>query len=310
VNTPARVGSTALLPLPRAATPARAVALAADYLSLTKPRIIVLLLITELTAMVAASHALPDLRQLVAALVGGFCAAAGSGALNCWWDRDIDGLMRRTANRPIPSGRIRARNALVFGLVLDALAALVLWTLASPLAAALALLGSAYYVVVYTMTLKRRTTQNIVIGGAAGAMPVLVGSVIATGQVGWVAVALFAIIFFWTPPHSWALALVYRRDYAGVSVPMLPAVASERTTLRAILAYLVVLVAISLVPGLTLGMVYVVPVAALNAYFLFLAVRALQRPTVRSSARLFHFSLVYLAAVFACSAAAALIAGG
>ena len=205
---------------------------------------------------------------------------------------------------------MRAVDALVFGLVLDAVAALVLWTLASPLAAALAMLGSAYYVVVYTMTLKRRTPQNIVIGGAAGAVPVLVGSVIATGGITWVAVTLFAIIFFWTPPHSWALALVYRRDYAGVSVPMLPAVASERTTLRAILWYAVVLVAVSLLPAIALGALYAVPVTALNAYLLFLAVRALQRPTVRSSARLFHYSLLYLAAVFACSAVAALIAGG
>jgi protoheme IX farnesyltransferase len=289
---------------------ARARAVAGDYLSLTKPRIIVLLLITELTAMVVAAHALPDLRQLIAAVVGGFCAAGGSGALNCWWDRDIDGLMRRTAHRPIPSGRMRAVDALAFGLVLDAVAALVLWTLASPLAAALAMLGSAYYVVVYTMTLKRRTTQNIVVGGAAGAVPVLVGSVIATGRLTWVAVALFAIIFFWTPPHSWALALVYRRDYAGVSVPMLPAVASERTTLRAILGYAVVLVAVSLLPAIALGAVYAVPVAALDAYLLFLAVAALRRRTVRSSARLFHYSLLYLAAVFACSAVAALIAGG
>jgi protoheme IX farnesyltransferase len=310
VSARARVGATALLPLPRSQAPAHVRAIAADYLALTKPRIIVLLLITELTAMVVAAHALPDVRQLVAALVGGFCAAGGSGALNCWWDRDIDGLMRRTANRPIPGGRMRPLDALVFGLALLALAAVVLWTLASPLAAALALLGAAYYVVVYTMTLKRRTTQNIVVGGAAGAVPVLVGSVIATGRIGWVALALFGIIFFWTPPHSWALALVYRRDYAGVSVPMLPAVASDRTTLRAILAYTVVLVAVSLLPTLALGALYAVPVAALDAYFLVLAVLALRRRTVRSSARLFHYSLVYLAAVFACSAAAALLAGG
>ncbi len=288
---------------------ARARAVAGDYLSLTKPRIIVLLLITELTAMVVASHALPDLRQAIAAVVGGFCAAGGSGALNCWWDRDIDGLMRRTAHRPIPSGRMRAVDALVFGLVLDAVAAVVLWTLASPLAAALAMLGSAYYVVVYTMTLKRRTTQNIVVGGAAGTVPVLVGSVIATGQVTWLAIALFGVIFFWTPPHSWALALVYRRDYANATVPMLPAVATERNVLRAILAYLMVLIVVSLLPGLVLGAAYAVPVAGLDLYFLFLAVRAMQRRNVRSSARLFHYSLVYLAAVFACSAGAAILGG-
>lgn len=282
-------------------------AVAADFLSLTKPRIIVLLLITELTAMVVAARALPDPRQLFAAVVGGFCAAGGSGALNCWWDRDIDGVMRRTAARPLPSGRLRAWHAVVFGLGLNALAATVLWWAASPYAAGLALLGTAYYVGVYTMTLKRRTPQNIVIGGAAGAVPVLVGSVIATGSIGWLAVVLFAIVFFWTPPHSWALALVYRRDYAGATVPMLPAVTSERHVLRAILVYLVILVGVSLVPAASFGWVYAVPVGLLDGYYLVLAVRALRGPTIRSAAQLFHYSLVYLAAVFALAAATALL---
>jgi protoheme IX farnesyltransferase len=295
--------------VPDAARLTQARAVAADYLSLTKPRIIVLLLITELTSMVVVARALPTVRELIAAIVGGFCAAGGSGALNCWWDRDIDRVMRRTANRPLPAGRLRSSQALVFGFALLALAAAVLWWLASPLAAALALLGSAYYVVVYTMILKRRTKQNIVVGGAAGAVPVLVGSVIATGHVTWLAIALFGVIFFWTPPHSWALALVYRRDYANATVPMLPAVATERNVLRAILAYLMVLIVVSLLPGLVLGAAYAVPVAGLDLYFLFLAVRAMQRRNVRSSARLFHYSLVYLAAVFACSAGAAILGG-
>ena len=213
-----------------------------------------LLLITELTAMVVVARGLPTAREVVAAVVGGACAAGGSGALNCWWDRDIDSVMRRTANRPLPSGRLRPWHAVAFGLALNALAAVVLWWAASLGAAMLALLGTAYYVGVYTMTLKRRTAQNIVIGGAAGAVPVLVGSVIATGRIGWLAVVFFAIVFFWTPPHSWALALVYRRDYAGATVPMLPAITSERSTLRAILAYLVVLVAVSLLPALAFGL--------------------------------------------------------
>jgi protoheme IX farnesyltransferase len=309
VSTPAGVGRTALLPLPRSELLTRARAVAADYLSLTKPRIIVLLLITELTSMVVVARALPNGRELFAAVVGGFCAAGGSGALNCWWDRDIDSVMRRTATRPLPSGRLAAWQAVTFGLALNALAAVVLWWAASPAAAALALLGTAYYVGVYTMTLKRRTPQNIVIGGAAGAVPVLVGSVIATGRIGWLAVVLFAIVFFWTPPHSWALALVYRRDYAGATVPMLPAVASERATLRAILAYLVVLVAVSLLPTLAFGLLYAIPVAGLNLYYLVLAVRALRAESVRGAARLFHYSLVYLAAVFALCAAAALLGG-
>ncbi len=294
--------------LPAAGWADRMRAVAADFLSLTKPRIIVLLLITELTAMVVVARGLPTPRELFAAVVGGFCAAGGSGALNCWWDRDIDGVMRRTAGRPLPSGRLRAWHAVAFGLGLNVVAATVLWWAASPYAAALALLGTAYYVGVYTMTLKRRTPQNIVIGGAAGAVPVLVGSVIATGRIGWLAAVLFAIVFFWTPPHSWALALVYRRDYAGATVPMLPAVRSERHVLRAILAYLVVLVAVSLLPGISFGPAYLVPVAALDIYYLVLAVRALRGGDVRAAARLFHYSLVYLAAVFTLAALSALLA--
>jgi heme o synthase len=309
VSTPVDVRRTAALRLPGSESLTRTRAVAADYLSLTKPRIIVLLLITELTSMVVVARALPNGREVFAAVVGGFCAAGGSGALNCWWDRDIDSVMRRTAGRPLPSGRLAAWHAVAFGLALNALAGVVLWWAASPAAAALALLGTAYYVGVYTMTLKRRTPQNIVIGGAAGAVPVLVGSVIATGRIGWLALVLFGIVFFWTPPHSWALALVYRRDYAGATVPMLPAVASERATLRAILAYLVVLVAISLLPALAFGLVYAIPVAGLNLYYLVLAVGALRAESMRGAARLFHYSLVYLAAVFALCAVAALLGG-
>ena len=306
----ARAGTgIAAVRLPLDAPAARARGIARDLLSLTKPRIIVLLLITELTSMVIVARALPSLRELAAAVVGGFCAAGGSGALNCWWDRDIDRVMRRTAGRPLPSGRLRPWHAIAFGLLLNAIACAVLWWAASPAAAGLALAGTVYYVGIYTIALKRRTPQNIVIGGAAGAIPVLVGAVIATGRVGWLAVALFAIVFFWTPPHSWALALVYRRDYAGATVPMLPAVASEVHTLRAILAYLVVLVAVSLLPALSFGLAYAVPVAALNIYYLVLAVRALRSRSVRAAAGLFHYSLVYLAAVFALCAAAALLGG-
>ncbi|MDQ2959567.1 MAG: heme o synthase [Candidatus Dormibacteraeota bacterium] len=309
MSTPVGVRGTAALPVAVGATLGRARSVAADYLSLTKPRIIVLLLITELTSMVVVAGTLPNLRQVFAAVVGGFCAAGGSGALNCWWDRDIDTVMRRTASRPLPSGRLSPVHAVAFGLGLNALAAIVLWLAASPAAAALALLGTAYYVGIYTMTLKRRTSQNIVIGGAAGAVPVLVGSVIATGHIGWLAVTLFAIVFFWTPPHSWALALVYRRDYVGATVPMLPAVTSHRATLRAILAYLVLLVAVSMLPTLAFGAVYAVPVGALNLYYLVLAVRALRSESISGAGKLFHYSLVYLAAVFALCAGAALLGG-
>jgi protoheme IX farnesyltransferase len=293
--------------VPPVARAARVRTVAADYLSLTKPRIIVLLLVTELTAMVVVARALPTARELVAAVVGGFCAAGGSGALNCWWDRDIDRVMRRTAGRPLPSGRLRASHAVAFGVALNVVAAVVLWRAASLYAAALALFGTAYYVGVYTMMLKRRTSQNIVIGGAAGAVPVLVGSVIATGRITPLAVAMFAIVFFWTPPHTWALALVYRRDYAGATVPMLPAVTGDRQVFKAIITYLVMLIAVSLLPALAFGALYAVPVAALDLYYLALAVRALRGRSVRGAARLFHYSLVYLAAVFALCAVTALI---
>ena len=272
----ARLG--AVRPAVERAAPSRPGSRLRDYLSLTKPRIMVLLLLTELTAMVVVSRGWPSPRQLLAALSGGACAAGGASALNCWYDRHLDRLMQRTAARPLPAGRISAASALGFGLALTAVSVVLLALLAGWLAAGLALAGSLYYVGLYTMALKRHTRQNIVIGGGAGAFPVLVGSAISTGRVGWIAVELFAIVFFWTPPHFWSLALLLKRDYSSAGVPMLPSVASARSTHRSLLAYLVVLVAVSLLPALTLGAWYAAPVALLDGYYLVLAGRALRQP--------------------------------
>ena len=287
----------------------RAAELLRDYINLTKPRIMALLIITELTSMIVVKRGWPGAGQVAVALAGGACASGGASALNCWYDRNLDRLMHRTRNRPLPAGRIAPIAALAFGITLTLVAGGLLWTLANPLAALLAMAGSVYYVVLYTMALKRHTRQNIVIGGAAGAFPVLVGSAIATGRVSWLALDLFAIVFFWTPPHFWSLALLLRRDYSGAKVPMLPSVASARYTHRSMLGYLLVLVAVSLLPATTLGLWYAVPVALLDAYYLMLAVQALRVHSDRISARLFRYSLVYLAALFACSAAAALALG-
>src|SRR6202035_2875747 len=273
--------------------------LLADYLSLTKPRILLLLLVTEFGAMIAAARGWPGTSLTLAALAGGAFSAGGAAAVNCWFDRDIDAVMARTCTRPIPSGRIRPANALVFGIGLSALGFLILALVTNLLAALLALAGGLFYVFVYTMWLKRSTSQNIVIGGAAGAFPPLVGWAVVTGTITPPALALFAVIFFWTPPHFWSLALLLRRQYRAVGVPMLPAVASDRETRRSIVAYAVLLLAFSLVPGIWFGPWYTVGTAILSGAFLWMAIRGLTTEGVAWASRLFHFSLVYLGLVFA-----------
>ena len=270
----------------------------ADYLSLTKPRILLLLLITEFGAMIAAARGWPGTSLTLAALTGGALSAGGAAAINCWFDRDIDAVMARTCTRPVPSGRITPGKALGFGIALGAAGFLLLAVMTNLLAAALALAGGFFYVVVYTVWLKRSTPHNIVIGGTAGAFPPLVGWAVVTGSISLTALALFAVIFFWTPPHFWSLALLLRRQYREVGVPMLPVVASDADTRRSILAYLVVLLAVSLVPGIWLGPVYTGGAAALGAAFLWLALRGLSATGLRWASRLFHFSLAYLALLF------------
>jgi heme o synthase len=279
----------------------------ADYVSLAKPRILLLLLITELGAMIAAARGWPGTSLTLAALAGGAFSAGGAAAINCWFDRDIDAVMARTCTRPIPSGRIAPANALVFGIGLSTLGFLSLALATNLLAASLALAGGLFYVFVYTMWLKRTTRQNIVIGGAAGAFPPLVGWAVVSGSITLPAVALFAVIFFWTPPHFWSLALLLRRQYREVGVPMLPVVATDLETRRSIAAYAVVLLAVSLVPGIWLGPWYTVGAALLSGAFLWMALRGLRATGVAWASRLFHFSLAYLGLLFGLAAAAAVL---
>jgi heme o synthase len=273
-----------------------------DYVTLTKPRIMSLLLLTGFCGMVAGARGLPSAETTAGLIVGLALACGGASALNHVLDRDIDRLMgKRTAARPVAAGRISAPRAGVFGLALSALSFLVLAVTANLLAAWLALAGGLFYVLVYTRWLKRSTPQNIVIGGAAGAMPPLVGWAAATGELTATALALFVIVFLWTPPHFWALALLIKRNYAAAKVPMLPVVRGERETTWQILAYSVALVAATLVPvALHLfGLVYLVAATVLGAVFLHLARQLHRDATPGRAAVLFHYSLLYLALLFA-----------
>jgi heme o synthase len=280
-----------------------------DYISLAKPRIIVLLLITEVATMIIAARGIPSLALLFWAALGGALASGGSGAINCWYDRDIDRVMARTCSRPLPSGRIVPWRALTFGVSLIT-ASVVVFTLAvNTLAAALALAGALFYIFIYTMLLKRRTPLNIVIGGAAGAFPPLVGWAAVQGNIGWPAFVLFAVVFLWTPPHFWSLALLLRRDYRNASVPMLPGIIGTARTHRRILLYLVALIGASLLPGLVLGVGYTAGAAVLGGGYLGLALWARAKATSGAAALLFHYSLAYLALIFVVGAVAAVVLG-
>jgi len=284
-------------------------AIGRDYLSLAKPRIIVLLLITEVATMFIAQRGIPPLGLLIWASLGGALASGGAGAINCWYDRDIDRVMTRTCSRPVPSGRILPWQALTFGISLIVASVVVLTVAVNPLAAALALGGGLFYVFIYTMLLKRRTPLNIVIGGAAGAFPPLVAWAAVRGDVGWPALALFVVVFLWTPPHFWSLALLLRKDYKNANIPMLPGIIGTARTHRRILSYTVILVAASLLPGLTLGAGYTIAAAALGACYLGLALWARSDASSRAAALLFHYSLAYLALIFAAGAVAAVALG-
>ena len=276
----------------------------ADYLALTKPRIIVLLEVTAFCAMVMAARGWPGLGLVLATMVGGALAAGGANTINMWFDRDIDQTMSRTCSRPIPSGRIEPVHALLFGMGLELASFAVLTTFANLLAATLALSALLFYVLVYTMWLKRTSMQNIVIGGAAGAMPPLVGWAAVTGNLGISALFLFAIIFYWTPPHFWALALLIRRDYERAHVPMLPVVKGDRQTRQQIGLYTVVMVAVTMLPVFThaFGGLYLGGAAALDLLFTVYAFRTWVDLSARSASRLFHYSLLYLALLFAVAA--------
>jgi protoheme IX farnesyltransferase len=276
-----------------------------DYITLTKPRIMTLLLLTGGCGMFVGARGVPPLGDLAAMLGGLALACGGASALNHVLDRDIDSLMgERTRARPVTSGRVPASYALEFGLALSALSFVLLAGLVNVLTAALALVGNLFYVLVYTRWLKRTTPQNIVIGGAAGAVPPLVGWAAATGNLTVPALFLFLIVFFWTPPHFWALALLIKRNYAAAGIPMLPVVRGERETVKQIVIYSIVLVGVTVVPFAwgTLGLVYLVAALALGAGFIWLAVQLARRTTPKRASLLFHSSLLYLALLFIAAA--------
>jgi protoheme IX farnesyltransferase len=274
-----------------------------DYVTLTKPRIMSLLLITGAAGVFVGAQGVPDWDLFAAAMVGLALACGGASALNHVLDADIDRLMgKRTERRPIAAGRVPPARGLEFGLVLSALSFVLLASTVNALTATLALVGNLFYVLVYTRWLKRSTPQNIVIGGAAGAVPPLVGYAAATGNLGLPALWLFLIVFLWTPPHFWALALLIKESYAAAKVPMLPVVRGDAETTRQIVLYSIVMVAFTLAVGVSLGAIYSVAATVLGAVFLALAWRLRRTPTRRNAGVLFHYSLLYLALLFVAAA--------
>jgi protoheme IX farnesyltransferase len=348
--------TTSALPVPGGSLPEAAVAagrrsvkaVASALFALTKPRIIELLLVTTIPTMLLAERGLPSVRVLLVTLVGGALAAGSANTINCYLDRDIDAVMRRTSRRPLarpaPMAMIKPSEALIFGIVLGAASTVLLGTLVNWLSAVLAVAAILFYVFIYTIGLKRRTASNIVIGGAAGCFPVLVGWSAVTGRVGLPAIVLFAVIFFWTPPHFWALAMKFRDDYAAASVPMLPVVAPAPVVARKILIYSYVMVACTLALAPYAGWLYTICAAGLGAWFLAEAHRlharvarmsapvpaaagaaaggqsrevdegtcaGIARPAANpASMRLFHLSIAYLTLLFAVIAIVSLLPWG
>jgi protoheme IX farnesyltransferase len=288
----AGTASSVALPRSHAATVLR------DYLTLTKPKVQSLLLLTTVTTMEVAGN--PSASLVALTCLGGYLSAGGAGAVNHYWDRDIDAQMKRTASRPIPSGRVAPGAALAFGIALAAASFVELSLCVNVLAAVLALCGFIGYVGVYTVWLKRTTPQNIVIGGAAGAVPPLVGWAATRGSLSWTAVYLFAIVFYWTPPHFWALSLLMKDEYAKVGVPMLPVVRGEAETRRQILMYSALLYAVSQLPFCAggFGGIYLVASVALGLVFVAGAIVLYRRADRRSALRLYLYSLLYLALLF------------
>jgi protoheme IX farnesyltransferase len=278
----------------------------AAYVGLTKPRVIELLLLTTVPVMFFAARGVPSLGLVLATVVGGTLSAGSASVFNCVYDRDIDEQMRRTRRRALPRHIVSPAAALVFGSVLAVVSTVVLWVFVNPLSAVLSVTANAFYVFVYTMLLKRRTTQNIVWGGIAGCFPALIGWTAVTDSLSWAPVVLFGVVFFWTPPHTWALALRYREDYANVDVPMLPVVRPARVVARQIVAYSWVMVATSLLlwPVAGTGVFYTVAAVVLGAVFLVQAHRLLARArdtedlSVIRPMHLFHSSNLYLSLLF------------
>ncbi|MHB8329191.1 MAG: heme o synthase [Acidimicrobiales bacterium] len=280
-----------------------------SYVALTKPRIIELLLVTTLPTMFVARRGVPGVALMVATLVGGALAAGGANAINMVIDRDIDRVMHRTRHRPLVTGELTPRAALVFAIALEIAAFAELTAAVNLLSAVLAVSATLFYVFVYTMWLKRTSSQNIVIGGAAGAVPVLVGWSAVTNSLGWAPLVLFAVIFIWTPPHFWALAVRYREDYEAAHVPMLPVVATFARTARQILIYTVALVVATLVFAAVghMGALYLAAALVLGAGFLVYAVRLRREETPRAAMALFRYSITYLTLLFAAMAGDVLV---
>ena len=280
------------------------------YIALTKPRIIELLLVTTVPTMVLAAGGVPSVWLMVAVVVGGTLAAGGANAINMYVDRDIDDVMRRTRHRPLPRHAVSPRRALFFGIALSVASFVFLALVVNLLSALLAVSAIGFYVFVYTLWLKRSTPRNIVIGGAAGCVPVLVAWAAVTGEVGLPALVLFGIVFYWTPPHFWALALQYRSDYAAANVPMLPVVRGEAETARQIVLYTIVLVGVSLLllPAAGMGWIYLVAAVVLGGLFLWGAIRLrADASSGRAAIRLFRYSISYLTLLFAAVAVDALV---
>jgi protoheme IX farnesyltransferase len=303
VSAQSRVSQSAeLVSLRRPASPPTRRSRVRAYIALTKPRIIELLLVTTLPSMVLAAGGLPEWPVALATMLGGTLAAGSANVLNCYLDSDIDEVMRRTRRRPLARHEVSRRGALIFGLVLGVVSVAAIWLVANWVAGALTAAAIAFYVIVYTMLLKRRTSQNIVWGGAAGCMPVLIGWTAVTGSLAWAPFALFAVVFFWTPPHTWALATRYREDYANAGVPMLPVVATPQRVAREIVCYSWLTVAASLVLWpLATGWLYAVLAAAAGAVLLAAAHQLLARTKAGANAapmKFFHLSNSYLAFVF------------
>jgi protoheme IX farnesyltransferase len=270
------------------------------YLELTKLRIVLLLLFTTVTAMVIAAQGVPDLTVLIPTIIGGAFAAAGASAINQYLDRDMDALMARTSRRPIPSGRVAPLNALLFGLGLLAWSVLILGMWVNWLAAILAFVGGIYYVILYTIILKRNTVVNILIGGGAGAFPVLVGWAAVTGTLSFEAFILFAIVFYWTPPHSWALALLVNKDYTLAKVPMMPVAHGEAATRTQILFYSIQLLIITLLPApfKMLGLIYMVGAVLLGAGLIRKSLQLIKQADGAAARSMYKYSTAYLAFLF------------
>jgi len=272
-----------------------------DLVMLTKPRVISLLLVTAVAPMFITGQGMPSLGLVLTVLVGGYLMAGGANAINMWFDRDVDIVMSRTRSRPVAAGRLPGGAALLWGVALGAIAFALLWRFANPLAAWLALGGLLFYVFVYTLWLKRWTPQNIVIGGAAGAFPPLVGWAAVTGQIDLAAIYLFAIIFYWTPPHFWALALIKRDEYAKAGIPMMPVVRGMHETKVQMLAYTIMLVPLTVLPWLsgTQGGLYLIAAVLLGARLLWYCLKLLKETTLTGRAwQMYKYSLLYLALLF------------